>query len=466
MSDTKKTVDAEKTVTIVPGVPPLPRRKRVAAYARVSVEKDTMLHSLAAQVSYYSGLIQKHAGWEYAGVFADEGLTGTKENRPEFQRLLSECRAGRIDMILVKSISRFTRNTVTLLSTVRELKALGVDVVFEEQNIHTLSGDGELMLSVLASFAQAESESVSENCKWRIRKKFQQGIVTGMTMYGYTIKNSVFTIIPEEAAVVREIFDLYIAGYGREKIARLLNERGVPSPHGLLWHPNVVREILRNEKYTGRLLLQKRFTEDCLTKKQKKNHGERPQFFVEDDHEEIIDGATFDAVQAEMARRGRRNKKAAKGDTEIAVMASPADKRKNLYTGRVICGICGKHLKKRTANSGTPYAKPVWICNTMDSQGKSFCASRRICEILLSAAVADALSVPAEKLPGAINRVVRIVVFPDGRLQITADGKTVERPWSNPSRSESWTPKMKRKAAADTLKRNSHAGTKKEGLPK
>ena len=466
MSDTKKTVDAEKTVTIVPSVPPLPRRKRVAAYARVSVEKDTMLHSLAAQVSYYSGLIQKHAGWEYAGVFADEGLTGTKENRPEFQRLLSECRAGRIDMILVKSISRFTRNTVTLLSTVRELKALGVDVVFEEQNIHTLSGDGELMLSVLASFAQAESESVSENCKWRIRKKFQQGIVTGMTMYGYTIKNSVFTIIPEEAAVVREIFDLYISGYGREKIARLLNERGVPSPHGLLWHPNVVKEILRNEKYTGRLLLQKRFTEDCLTKKQKKNHGERPQFFVEDDHEEIIDGATFDAVQAELARRGRRNKKATEGDTEIAVMASPAEKRENLFTGKVICGICGKHFKKRTANSGTPYAKPVWICNTMDSQGKICCASRRICEKLLSAAVADTLNIPAEKLPGAINRVERIVVFPDGRLQITVDGKTVERLWSNPSRSESWTLEMKRKAAADALKRNSHAGMKKEGLPK
>ena len=160
----------ERVVSLVPFLPPLPKRKRVAAYARVSLDKDAMLHSLAAQVSYYKGLIQRKPEWEYAGVYADEGLTGTKENRPEFQRLLADCRAGKIDMVIVKSISRLARNTVTMLATVRELKGLGIDVLFEKENIHSMSGDGELMLAILASFAQEESLSVSENCKWRIRR--------------------------------------------------------------------------------------------------------------------------------------------------------------------------------------------------------------------------------------------------------------------------------------------------------
>ena len=160
-----------KIIEKIPKLAQLPKRKRVAAYARVSLEKDAMLHSLAAQVSHYSAFIQQNPAWVYAGVYADEGLTGTKESRPEFQRLLADCRSGSIDMIIVKSISRFARNTVTLLSTVRELKGLGIDVFFERENIHSMSGDGELMLSILASFAQEESLSVSENCKWRIRKK-------------------------------------------------------------------------------------------------------------------------------------------------------------------------------------------------------------------------------------------------------------------------------------------------------
>ena len=158
-----------------PALPLPPRLLNVAAYARVSMDKDSMLQSLSAQVSYYSDRIQKNLGWRYAGVYADKALTGTKAERPEFQRLLADCRAGKIDMVITKSISRFARNTVTLLETVRELKALGVDVYFEEQNIHSMSGDGELMLTILASYAQEESRSVSENCKWRIRKNYERG---------------------------------------------------------------------------------------------------------------------------------------------------------------------------------------------------------------------------------------------------------------------------------------------------
>ena len=185
------------------GIPSLPLRKRVAAYARVSSGKDAMLHSLSAQVSYYSEHIQSHPEWEYAGVYVDEALTGTKDDRDGFQRLLADCRAGKIDMVLTKSISRFARNTVTLLETVRELKTLGVDVYFEEQNIHSLSGDGELMLTILASYAQEESRSVSENCKWRIRQKFQQGIPTTTRLNGLRIDHGKVTVIPDEAKARR-----------------------------------------------------------------------------------------------------------------------------------------------------------------------------------------------------------------------------------------------------------------------
>ena len=192
-------------------IPSLPLRKRVAAYARVSSGKDAMLHSLSAQVSYYSEHIQSHPEWEYGGVYVDEALTGTKDDRDGFQRLLADCRAGKIGMVLTKSISRFARNTVTLLETVRELKTLGVDVYFEEQNIHSLSGDGELMLTILASYAQEESRSVSENCKWRIRQKFQQGIPATAPLTGYRIHKGEFTIEPAQAAIIRMIFEDYAA---------------------------------------------------------------------------------------------------------------------------------------------------------------------------------------------------------------------------------------------------------------
>src|SRR5699024_140216 len=178
-------------------IPSFPLRKRVAAYARVSSGKDAMLHSLSAQVSYYSEHIQSHPEWEYGSVYVDEALTGTKDDRDGLQRLLAGCRAGKIGMVLTKSMSRVARNTVTLLDTVRELRTLGVDVYFEEQNSHSLSGDGELMLTILASYAQEESRSVSENCKWRIRQKFQQGIPATAPLTGYRIHRGCFPAMPE-----------------------------------------------------------------------------------------------------------------------------------------------------------------------------------------------------------------------------------------------------------------------------
>ena len=240
--------------------PMRPSLKRVAAYARVSSGKDAMLHSLSSQVSYYSALIQKHTGWLYCGVYADEAFTGTKDGRDGFQSLLAECRAGNIDMVITKSISRFARNTVTLLETVRELKALGVDVYFEEQNIHTMSSDGELMMTILASYAQEESRSASENQKWRIRRGFERGELVNLRfLFGYKIEKGRVAVDPEKAAVVQEVFRRALEGESLTSLAIDLNRRGFTGVLGGKWNSMRIREMLSNEKYLGNALLQKQY---------------------------------------------------------------------------------------------------------------------------------------------------------------------------------------------------------------
>ena len=295
-----------KSITLVPTIPKPIRKKRVAAYARVSTEKDAMLHSLSSQVSYYNELMQSNPEWEYAGVYADESKTGTRDSRVEFQRLIADCRAGKIDMVITKSISRFARNTVTLLQTVRDFKSWGVDIYFEEQNIHTMSADGELMLTILASYAQEESRSASENQKWRIKHNFEEGLPWNGALLGYRLKDGRFDIIPEEAELVRRIFREYLSGDGYYVIARRLNDEGIPSRFGGKWDQRVISKILANYTYTGNLLLQKTFRENHITKKKLMNNGELPMYHVEETHEAIIDMDTFRAVQEEKARRSAK----------------------------------------------------------------------------------------------------------------------------------------------------------------
>ena len=425
----------ERIVSLVPLLPPLPKRKRVAAYARVSVEKDAMLHSLAAQVSYYKSLIQRKPEWEYAGVYADEGLTGTKENRPEFQRLLADCRAGKIDMVIVKSISRLARNTVTMLATVRELKGLGIDVLFEKENIHSMSGDGELMLSILASFAQEESLSVSENCKWRIRKNFAAGDGNSFLMYGYRIRSGEYEIVPEEAEIVRRIYKWYLDGTGTGRIAVMLNAMEVKPCRGTVWNRTTIMSILRNEKYTGNLLLQKSFISDHLTKAKKKNRGELPQYYVEGSHEAIIDKSMFDRVQEELKRRA-----------ELYETGNSVVKDHNPLARKITCGLCGKHFIRRFGNTAAKYKRPLWICQTYLTKTKAACPSRRISEKVLLPILAGVLGVQEEDVLDESSRIEEITVFPDGRLMVSADGVTVERHWENPSRALSWTDEMKQEA--------------------
>ena len=261
----------QKKITTIEPLPQLERLIRVAAYARVSSGKDAMLHSLAAQITYYQNLITSHQGWEFAGVYADEAITGTKDTREEFQRLIQDCKDGKIDLIIVKAISRFARNTVTLLETVRMLKSLNIDVFFEEQNLHTLSAEGEMVLTFLASFAQEESRSVSENMKWRIKKDFEQGLIWGSKdNYGYQLVDKKLVVVSEQAAVVRRIFSLYVEGCGFQKIANILNEENVPTMRGSIWHKTTINHIIDNYNYTGNLILQKTYRTDYLSKKKKK----------------------------------------------------------------------------------------------------------------------------------------------------------------------------------------------------
>lgn len=457
MNDTKPTAPAEtdrpaRIVTRVHLDTPLPRKKRVAAYARVSADKDTSLHSLAAQVSHYSSYIQSRKGWVYAGVYADEGISGTHSARPGFQRLLQDCRAGRIDMVLVKSISRFSRNTLTTLETMRELKGLGIDIFFEEEHIHSLSGEGELLLTILASYAQAEAQAVSENCKWRIRKKFEAGIPVCSLLYGFRIKRGQFTVVPEEAAVIREIFSLYLSGMGRTAIAALLNERGIAGPGGGQWHPARLYIILHNEKYAGDLLMQKYYIKDYLTKERVKNKGERTQYSVENDHTAIVPRALFDQVQAEMARRAEiySPTKNAPENTDGQESLKRPD-GKYLFTGIITCGICGRSFSRRRVNSGTIYSKAAWVCSGYSALGKKACASRRVPEDVLIPIIARLLDVPECEMPRAVSRIDRLTIFPDGRVDAVIDGQERTAAWANASRRDSWDDE-RRKHASEKMK--------------
>lgn len=412
---------------------------RTAAYARVSSGKDAMLHSLSAQVSYYNNLIQSNPEWLFCGVYADEALTGTKDSREIFQKLLAECRAGRIDLVITKSISRFARNTVTLLETVRELKGLGVDVYFEEQNIHSLSADGELMLTILASYAQEESFSASENQKWRIRKDFEQGKVSSITMLGYKRnKNGILEIVPEEAKIIRMIFNDYLNGMGKLAIANKLNEMGVATKNDRLWTPESVRRILRNEKYCGDLLLQKTFRENHLTKRKMENQGQLPQYYVEDAHEPIIDREIFQQAQKLMRKQQKfRPKKSC--DTVYP------------FRGMITCGCCGKNYRRKTTVTGV-----VWICATYNNRGKKFCpTSKQIPEDTLCKACCEVLQLDEfdnEIFQSEIKQI--LVPKPNLLTFIFHDGHERTVRWADRSRSESWTPEMREKAARTTRERS------------
>lgn len=408
----------------------MPKLVRVAAYARVSSDKDAMLHSLSSQVSYFSKMIQSHDSWKYVGVYSDEGMTGTKIKRDGFQRMIRDAKAGKIDIIVTKSLSRFARNTVDCLKTIREMKAINVDIFFEEQNIHTLSANGEFLISLLAGYAQEESRQCSENTLWRVRKNFKEGKpYGGSSMLGYKLEKGRFTVVPEEAEIVRKIFDLYLAGNGFCKIARILTNEGIKSYTGKAWNKSTLGEIISNVTYTGNLHLQKTYRENHMTKKTMRNKGEKPLYIVEGNHEPIISQEIFDKAQEirkakAVGKSGKRN--------------GPAYP----FTGLIYCGECG-HLFKHKV---TKYYES-WCCSQYDELGKAYCASKKIRDDVLRKACADAVGIDSFDETTFKENIRRIDAFNGNRLVFHfINGISKEVIWDNPSRRDSWTDEMKLKA--------------------
>lgn len=427
-----------KISKIEPKVPVLLKRKRVAAYARVSRESERMDHSLSAQVSYYSSLIQKNSEWEYAGVYADYGISGTgMESREEFMRLLADCETGKIDIILTKSIQRFARNTVDLLNTVRHLRDIGVEVQFEKEHIHSLSGDGELMMTILASFAQEESRSISENVKWAIRKSYEQGKPhSNKRIFGYDCDGKYYTVIPEEAKTVQFIYSSFLEGKPVKEIEKTLEEMGIQSLSGGHFGESQIRKILENERYAGDMRLQKYYVEDHISHREVINRGELPQYYVEDTHEAIISREDFQKVQEELKRR--------------RALGIAGHQRDDLtcFTGRIICGKCGRRYHRKNYHNKIKDNYHVWKCHTKAIKGET-CTNHDIRESHLLEFAADVLGLDtfdADVFNGQIEKVV--VVEPRDLLFYFYDGRVAQRHCEMPGHKGCWTPEMRARHSA------------------
>lgn len=376
MGRERKTVGslAMEQVPRVISIPPVnqeqTRKLRVAAYARVSSDSEDQLHSFAAQTAHYTELIHQNPDWEFVDVYADKGITGTSaEKREDFQRLLADCRRGRIDKILVKSSSRFARNTKESLETVRELKALGIGVCFEEEKIDTSALSGELLTAIFAMLAQKESEAISERMRWSYQVRMRAGkFITCSAPLGYDLVDGKLVINDSEAQVVRYIFHQYLSGQGLESIAKELTRYGVPTRTGVpCWRMTAVGYILCNEKYVGDSLLQKSYTTKTFPHRVVKNHGSRPQYLIRDSHPAIIDRNTFEQVQKLLGRRREA--------------LHPQPQEKYTFTGKIICQACGATFKRKSIG-GTSVC---WICQTHNRFPEQ-CQTARIYEQQIKAA--------------------------------------------------------------------------------
>lgn len=359
----------QKNVIVIEAAPRQePEKLRVAAYCRVSSDSTDQLNSFMAQLNYYITLIGAKENWTLADLYADEGITGTSaEKRPDFQRLLADCRRGRVDKVLVKSVSRFARNARDCLSTIRELKSIGVGVCFEEQHIDTSNMSGELLTAVFAAMAQRESQNISENMRWSYQRRMQSGqFITCSAPFGYRLKEDGKLAVNEpEAGVVRMIFERYLAGQSKDDIAEYVSTLGIPTREGnLQWKHKAISYILSNERYVGDALLQKKFTTDTLPFKQKINRGEKEQYFVPQSHPAIIDRETFDAVAALLSKR---------------TFTMPHRESSPLAL-KIFCGTCGNSFRRTVCGQ-----KAYWVCR-QHYRGKDVCPSGRIPEEEIHAA--------------------------------------------------------------------------------
>ena len=339
-------------------------KRKVAGYARVSTDSDEQVTSYEAQVEYYTNYIKSNPRWEFVGVYTDEGISGLNtKHRDGFNQMITDALNGKIELIITKSVSRFARNTVDSLTTIRKLKEKGVEVYFEKESIWTFDSKGELLLTIMSSLAQEESRSISENVTWSVRKRFADGRVSVAysSFLGYDKgPDGNLVINPEEAKIVVLIYQLFMGGKSPVSIAKYLTEQGIPTPGGkTIWQTTTVKSILTNEKYKGDALLQKSFTIDFLSKKTKTNTGEIPQYYIEGNHEAIITPEEFDLVQAEIERRKKFGR-------TISTTS--------IFSSRIVCSECGCFYGKKVWHSNDKYRKLVWRCNGM-FKGQKRCST-------------------------------------------------------------------------------------------
>lgn len=330
------------------------KKLRVAAYCRVSTDSDAQLESLETQKMHYENYINSRDDWEFAGLYFDEGITGTKaDKRPKLMRLIDDCKAKKVDFVITKSISRFSRNTTDCLDIVRTLLNLNIPVYFEKENINTSSMESELFLSILSGVAEGESTSISENNKWGIKKRFENGTYKlGYVPYGYRWANGEIIIDPEQAVIVKRIFSELLAGKGTDAIAKSLNTESIPTKKGGRWTSTSIRGILANEKYTGDCIFQKTYTDSNFNRH--RNDGQLDQYFVADHHEAIISHEDFNAAAALIEQRA--NEKGVQ-------RGSDKYQKRYAFSGKIICGECGDTFRRRIHSS--TYGKyPAWVCNT------------------------------------------------------------------------------------------------------
>ena len=345
------------------------RKRKVAAYARVSTDSDEQFTSYEAQIDYYTQYIKARDDWEFVQVYTDEGITGTStKHREGFKQMVADALEGKIDLIVTKSVSRFARNTVDSLTTIRHLKDKGVECFFEKENIWTFDGKGELLITIMSSLAQEESRSISENCTWGQRKRMADGRVSVPFDHflGYERgENGELVINEEQAKTVRLIYDLFLQGLTPHTIANRLTAMGILTPRRKAkWNQGTVRSILTNEKYKGDALMQKCYTADFLTKKQVPNNGVLPQYYVEGDHEAIIPPETFELVQQEMLRRNNRDNRYSGVD---------------IFASRIVCGECGSYYGAKVWHSNSKYRRIIYRCNHKYHDGKT-CSTPNLTE--------------------------------------------------------------------------------------
>ncbi len=381
----------EPTISVRESIKNHYRVLRVAAYCRVSTKQEEQLNSYENQVEHYTERINSENGWTLEGIYADKGISGTSvKNRDEFNRMIRRCKQGKIDMIITKSIARFARNTVDCLKYVRLLNDLGVDVYFEEQGIHSNQPGAEFYITIYGSIAQSESENISANIKWGKAQSAKEGkvIFQYKNFLGYRKgEDGQPEIVPEEAEIIRLIYDRFLAGDSLKGIAELLEEKGIKSPTGKArWQFSTIQSILSNEKYKGDAIINKTYITDCISKKVRVNNGERPKYYVENSHPAIIDSATFGRVQEELARRSGKRKVRKKAKTEQGKYSS-----KYAMTELLVCGECKTPYRRCTWTAGGK-KKIVWRCINRLDYGKKYCHnSPTIEESILQKAVMTAI---------------------------------------------------------------------------